>query len=74
MRDDPPILEFGRFSFSVNPFVVNYEKDELDTLLEIEYGYSTEDSPPVDIWDHQFLNKEEVGRMITFLQKQYEDM
>lgn len=66
-------LEFGRFTFSINPFVVSKD-DELKTLVELEYGYSTEDSPPVDIWDHQFLDKEDVRRLITYLQKQLEEM
>lgn len=42
--------------------------------IQLEYEENWESSPPVNIYKYTYLSKEDVGRLITYLQKQYEDM
>lgn len=72
MKNDPSLLEFDRFSFFKQPCV--FTANGCFTYLGIEYDFHDESSPPVDYNDLVLLNKEEVGRLITFLQNVYEDM
>lgn len=72
MRNDPSLLEFDRFSFSAQHCVVTTKG--ASTYLELEYEYQEEASPPIHCHDSVLLDKEEVGRLINYLQEQLEKM
>lgn len=42
--------------------------------IQLEYEENWEGSPPVNIYKYTYLNKEDVGRLIGYLQKLYEEM
>jgi hypothetical protein len=44
------------------------------TSIQLEYEKNWEASPPVMIYGDTFLNKEDVGRLIAYLQEQLEKM
>lgn len=70
MNNDPSLLEFGRFGFS-NQLVLTYHGAR--PMIELEYDYHNEDSPPVDYSDSELLDKESVRRLVTYLNKWLEE-
>lgn len=42
--------------------------------VQLEFEKNWEASPPVNIYEYTYLNKEDVERLITYLQKQLEEM
>lgn len=52
-----------------------YDEDFVKvTSILLEYEKNWEASPPVMIYGDTFLNKEDVGRLIAYLQEQLEKM
>lgn len=61
--------EYGRFRFS--PI---YEQDfRYSPCMELEYEYHNESSPPVDIYESQYLSKDDVRRLVIYLNKWLEE-